>query len=44
VDDVVDALAQRRARRDHLERLHQPGLLARFELWELFPGPRLHRF
>ena len=32
VDDVVDALAHRGARRDHLERLDEPGLLPRFEL------------
>ena len=32
VDDVVDALAQQRAGRDHLERLHQPGLLPCVEL------------
>jgi hypothetical protein len=37
IHDVVDALPDRRARRDHLERLHQPGLLPRFELSELFP-------
>ena len=37
VHDVVDPLPDRRARRDHLERLHEPGLLPRFELDELFP-------
>jgi hypothetical protein len=37
VDDVVDALADRRAGRDHLQRLDQPGLLPRLELIELFP-------
>ena len=37
VDDVVDALADRRARRDHLQRLDESGLLPRFELCELLP-------
>ena len=37
VDDVVDALADRRAGRDHLQRLDESGLLPRFELSELLP-------
>jgi hypothetical protein len=37
VHDVVDALAHRRAGRDHLKGLDEPGLLTRFELTELFP-------
>src|ERR671934_37995 len=35
VDDVVDPFPHRRARRDHLQRLDQPGFLPRFELCEL---------
>ena len=43
VDDVVDPLAQRGPGRDHLERLDEPGLLARLELlFELFPGTWRH--
>jgi hypothetical protein len=44
VDDVVDAFAYRSARRDHLQRLDQPGLLPRFELCELLPGSRRHHY
>ena len=39
VEDVVDPLAQRRPRGDHLQRPDHPGLLASFELvFELIPG------
>ena len=43
VDDVVDALAKRRAGRHHLQRLYEPGLLATFELSELIPGTLRHQ-
>ena len=43
VEDVVDALPQRGAGRDHLQCLDQPGLLTRFELCELIPGSRRHQ-
>ena len=43
MQDVVDALAQRRARGHHLQRPDDPGLLSRLELlFELFPGTRRH--
>ena len=40
VDDVVDALAQRRAGRDHLERLDEPGLLATLQIGRAHPRLR----
>ena len=43
VDDVVDPLTERRAGSNHLQRLYEPGLLACFELSELFPGSRGHQ-
>ena len=43
VKDVVEPLAQRGPRRDHLERPYEPGRLARLELCnELIPGTRRH--
>ena len=43
VEDVVEALAQCRAGGDHLQGLHEPGLLAAFELGELIPGTLRHQ-
>ena len=43
VEDVVDALAQRRPGRDHLQRLDEPGLLTALELdGELIPSTLRH--
>ena len=43
VEDVVDPLAQRGAGGDHLQRLDEPGLLARSEISSrLFPGTWRH--
>ena len=43
VDDVVDALAQRRAGRDHVERLEQPGVETSLEFMQLVSDMRRHR-
>src|SRR4051812_24602889 len=43
VEDVVQALAERGAGRDHLQRLDEPGLLTALELVELIPGSLRHR-
>ena len=43
VDDVVDALAQRRAGRDHVERLQQSGVETSLEFMQLVPDMRRHR-
>ena len=40
--ELVDPLPQGSTGSDHLQSLDQPGLLTRFELSELFPGPWRH--
>ena len=43
VEDVVEALAERRPGRDHLKRLDEPGLLTALELdGELIPSTLRH--
>ena len=40
LDDVIEALAQRGARRDHLQSPDEPGLLTVFKLCDFIPGIR----